>query len=312
MYYKIDLTKLPRVSDFYIVNRRRNVSQLVDSNHVIMVIMSGTVDAIFGGKTYTLDQGDVFFVPANHMYSLSLAPGMESIITYMHFSVEDMVSYSLQDFKGEILASYESINLPLSTRKRVLSNLNAVYIANMNSKPSETVLEMLSKITVEFADSRSIMYNMQVAAVLISLLVETSVLNITQLHASNVLDDSGGNSQKTDKLVRYISEHYMEKITLSDLRRCCNLSNAQLIRICKLVLGTTPIRYITDYRLAKGKEYLYYNPDMTISEISDKLGFANQHYFAKLFKQKFGESPSEYRKRKFSGKSVIEEEMLRF
>lgn len=311
MYYKINLAQMPRVNDFYIIDRRRSVSQLVDSNHIVMVIMSGIIHVFFEGKTYTLGEGDIFFIPANHMYSLDLDPNTECSITYIHFSVDEIVSYTRQEFKNEILTSYESINLPLSTRKCALSNLNVVYIANMNTKPSELVMELLTRSVSDFADSRSVMYNMQVTSILINLLVETSLFNITQLLIANGLEDRDSTSQKTDKLVRYISEHYMEKITLGDLRRCCNLSNAQLIRVCKLVLGTTPIRYITDYRLAKGKEYLYYNPDMTILGISDKLGFANQHYFAKLFKQKYGESPSDYRKRKLSGDKKDEEEMFR-
>ncbi len=311
MYYKINLAKMPQVSDFYIIDRIRNISQLVDSNHIVMVIMAGMIHMVFEGKTYTLSEGDIFFIPSNHMYSLRLDPGTECTIAYMHFSVDEIVCYTLQEFKDDILTSYESVSLPLSTRRSTRSNLNFVYIANMNTKHSKTVLEMISKSVSDFADSRSIMYNMQLTAILINLLVDTSLHNITQLLMANGLEDGYSTSQKTDKLVRYISEHYMEKITLGDLRRCCNLSNAQLIRVCKLVLGTTPIRYITDYRLAKGKEYLYYNPDMTISEISDNLGFANQHYFAKLFKQKYGVTPSDYRKSKLSGNQEAEEEIFR-
>ncbi len=313
MYYRINIGILPRVDDFYIIERKRSVAQLVDSNNIIMIVMDGSIDAVFEGKRYGMTAGDVFFVPANHMYSLQLAQESFCTMVYIHFAVaEPLSSYTNAGIKEEIKERYQDMNLQLSTRKKALANASAVYIANMNSGISEQMIEKFSFAVSEFTASKSMMYSMQITSLLISLLVETSLLNITQIMAGGGLTERSSASMKTDRIVRYISEHYSERITLDDLCNCCSLSSAQVIRVCKTIFGMTPMKYITDFRLAKGKEYLYYNPDLTIAEISDKLGFTNQHYFAKLFKERFSETPSEYRKRKLSGDPAADKELLRF
>ncbi len=313
MYYRMNIGTLPRVDDFYIIDRKKSVFQLVDSNNIIMIVMSGSIEAVFEGKSYGLTQGDAFFVPANHMYSLQLAQGSNCTMVYVHFALpEPITGYSYTRFKEEVMEHYETINLQLSTWKKALSDSYAVYIANMNAGVPKQMLDKITDAVSEFAAAKSMMYNMQVITLLISLLIETSLLNISKVMAGRGLAERSSASMKTDRIVRYISEHYSERITLKDLCNYCSLSSAQLIRVCKIIFGMTPMKYVADFRLAKGKEHLYYNPDLTIAEISDKLGFSNQHYFAKLFKEKFGETPSDYRRRKLSGDPDGDKEVLRF
>ena len=57
----------------------------------------------------------------------------------------------------------------------------------------------------------------------------------------------------------------------------------------------SPFDYYLKKKLSKAKLMLQsYN--MTVKEISDKLCFADEHYFSGLFKRKVGVSPSEFRK----------------
>ena len=58
--------------------------------------------------------------------------------------------------------------------------------------------------------------------------------------------------------------------------------------------GVSLSSYINSYLMEKSKLFLM-NPALSISEISDKLGFCDQFYFFKQFKSKFGITPSSYR-----------------
>ena len=42
------------------------------------------------------------------------------------------------------------------------------------------------------------------------------------------------------------------------------------------------------------------NPELNITEISDRIGFSSSRYFSKCFKAQFGVSPSTYQKNKDS------------
>ena len=52
--------------------------------------------------------------------------------------------------------------------------------------------------------------------------------------------------------------------------------------------------YITEYRMEIAKKMLF-DTDKTIFEIAVAVGFQDQRYFSKRFKQIVGKTPSEYR-----------------
>ncbi len=60
-------------------------------------------------------------------------------------------------------------------------------------------------------------------------------------------------------------------------------------------IDTTPKHYINQLKLTKSKELLR-ESTLSISEISEMLGFSSIHYFSKKFKSYFGICPSEYSK----------------
>jgi len=57
------------------------------------------------------------------------------------------------------------------------------------------------------------------------------------------------------------------------------------------------IQYINNYRLSQAKDLLFRQPHLAVKEIAEELGFENPHYFTRLFKAIYGETPSRYRQR---------------
>lgn len=78
------------------------------------------------------------------------------------------------------------------------------------------------------------------------------------------------------------------------LARELGMSQAQLYRKVKALMGTTPSIFIRKRRLAKAKELLK-NRELNISEIAYQLGFSDPAYFSRIFSETFGSSPSENR-----------------
>ena len=100
---------------------------------------------------------------------------------------------------------------------------------------------------------------------------------------------------KLQKAVNYISKHYNEKITLDELAAYCNISKQQLTRQFKTNLQMTPMKYVTEFKLFRAKDLIFNQPELSIKEVSDMLGFDNQNYFSKVFARVFGQSPTEYK-----------------
>ncbi len=88
-----------------------------------------------------------------------------------------------------------------------------------------------------------------------------------------------------------------ENFGVDDICKEIGISRVQLYRKVKAVLGLNVNDYILGVRMQKAK-YLLLNEDLSISEISFKVGFSSQAYFSTVFKSKFGFTPSEFKAKK--------------
>ena len=96
--------------------------------------------------------------------------------------------------------------------------------------------------------------------------------------------------------IRYLSEHIDESPSVSSLAAHCGVSEVYLRKKFKEHMGTSPAKYRNELRLSKAIGYLKFG-DISIQEISDTLGYATVSHFIKEFKERYGLSPLQYRKR---------------
>ena len=116
-----------------------------------------------------------------------------------------------------------------------------------------------------------------------------------QYEKAAVLDESY-KGLPVSQLLEYINQNFDRIISLDDLSSFAHVSKTTLIEIFKEVYGSTPIRYLNNLRMQKAKELLS-DSDISISEISEMVGFQSIHYFSRNFKEREGCTPMEYRRR---------------
>lgn len=56
------------------------------------------------------------------------------------------------------------------------------------------------------------------------------------------------------------------------------------------------MKYIIKLRIEKAKKLMETQPELSIKDICSIVGYYDQHYFSRIFKNITGYSPSEYRK----------------
>lgn len=81
-----------------------------------------------------------------------------------------------------------------------------------------------------------------------------------------------------------------------NLAQALHISESQLYRKLRAITGKSSAVFIRSVRLQKAKE-LILTTDRTISEISYDVGFNDPSWFSRTFKQEFGISPSEFKKK---------------
>ena len=91
-----------------------------------------------------------------------------------------------------------------------------------------------------------------------------------------------------------LNEVMKEKLDVQSLAASLHMSYGHLARSYKQLTGTTIISRLNEIRLEKAA-LLLADTDHSVKEIAALTGFANQHYFNRIFREKFGCTPLEYR-----------------
>jgi AraC-like DNA-binding protein len=105
---------------------------------------------------------------------------------------------------------------------------------------------------------------------------------------------AAGRRDALSRVVRYVREHLGESLSLADAAQAAHLSPNYLAHLIKKETGKTFVDIVTERRMEKAQELLC-NTALRIQEIAAAVGFEDDAYFARRFKQVHGMSPRAYR-----------------
>lgn len=100
-----------------------------------------------------------------------------------------------------------------------------------------------------------------------------------------------------ERMIDYFEDHYSEKISLDQIAENMYLSPFYISKIFKSETGDTPIRHLINIRLEKAREMLVGGHAGSIQEVAASVGYDDAYHFSKLFKKRYGMSPSQARKK---------------
>jgi AraC family transcriptional regulator len=92
---------------------------------------------------------------------------------------------------------------------------------------------------------------------------------------------------------RYIETEFLAISSIDEIAKRCSISEYYFYRLYKQVYQVSPYRKIQDMRMGWAKEQL--SNGCSVTEVSEKLGYAEIASFSKLFKKWNGWSPSYYK-----------------
>lgn len=95
----------------------------------------------------------------------------------------------------------------------------------------------------------------------------------------------------------YIDTHFMEELTVEKLAERSHMSISGFAHQFKKIFVFPPIQYIIRRRIGEAQKLLF-TTDLSITEVSVRVGYDNISYFNNQFKRFAGMSPQQYRKSK--------------
>lgn len=145
-------------------------------------------------------------------------------------------------------------------------------------------LEMKKREDYPFGADQLI--KLRLETLLISLIRDSKKL---QQSSEDIIDEI----TDIENIHQYICEHYTEKILLDNICFIFGTNKTTLCSSFKKKYNSTILNYINHLRIKDAKALLRKN-ELSVTEISEMLGFNSIHYFCRVFKKTTGQSPKEY------------------
>lgn len=118
---------------------------------------------------------------------------------------------------------------------------------------------------------------------------ENELLQLASAHAPHK-----SRRDALSRVVRYVRENLTQRITLADAAAAAFLSPNYLAHLIKKETGKTFTDLVTERRMEKAQELLAHTT-LRVSEIAGEVGFKDEAYFARRFRQCFHVAPREFR-----------------
>lgn len=227
--------------------------------HIIFVI-EGSVNVRLKEHIQTANSGSIIFLPPNISHNYIYKEGESTDYCWLHFS-------------GKIIESILKI-FPFK---------DAIYpVANITE--FKILIQNIYKINLK----RKIGGEFLINAALEELIIKLGQSVFTEAPASPL-------TKKLTAVIQEIDTCPEADTDNRTLAEKCGVSEFHFIRIFKEKTGLTPVQYQISARINKAK-LLLADTDMTLSEIAFMCGFSDPLYFSRLFKNKNGIPPKEFRK----------------
>lgn len=232
-----------------------------------------------------MKQGDICLLNTNAEHTLKL----DNIERDTIFNL--LIRRSMMDrFDFKVFSSEDFVaNFFLKSIQKQREEKN--YLLFPQSEETAEQISLFQKIIQEFYDDKCYKETK------ISHLFDCLMIELVRSYKVeiDVRYPGSGENQKFSDLVKYIGEN-SDSVTLESLARQFNYHPQSLSRIIKQQTGSSFQKFFTDIRLEQAARLLCESSE-PVAEIIRKVGYSNRTWFNKMFQQKFGVSPGEYRKK---------------
>lgn len=248
----------------------------------MVYVDNGTVIAVYDNTQTTLKQGQVIFHSPGEYHAHISNKKVPNNMLIISFSCE-----------GEQMAR---LSRKIFTLNNSENNLLSLFM-------KEAKLAITGEITKDFPNKRLDFSKAPFGSTQL-LGSYLSELIIRMLRRVDTLDNTSDDARITERFSRhqfaqlvceYMENNLYSNLSLNDICNQFLIGKSKLSMIIKDLTDMSPMEYYNSLKINKAKQ-LIRESDLSVSEISDKLGYSSIHIFSRAFKQSVGFSPMAYKK----------------
>lgn len=240
----------------------------------IIYMQEGSLDVTVESESFTIQKGDCIVINGNVLHSTKCTSPNTAIL--LQIPLDFMEKYIPDLGQLIFLFDFRTKDQRLQTKQTML----------------KTILEQLQIINDVRPDGYLLRFNSLIFELLFQLYHNFAV-KILQNNTSQEKKDM----DRLEPVLNYISEHYREPISLSEIAEVACLQTGYFCRFFKKKMGITFLEYQNEYRLS----FIYRDLITTrdpVHVILERHGFTNYKLFRRMFLEHFGNTPTQIRKQR--------------
>lgn len=258
------------------VTPKRDYKPHTHDYHEMEIILSGTAINSINDKSFPIGPGDVFIVGKGATHEITQIDGLE--LYNLGFN-----SRAIRNIGSDLL------KLPGFHALFLMEQLEDPTVRRLTLEPSE--LKKAQRLLDEMHEE----YEQALPGFQTVLLSEFAHLIVLLSRNYSRSIPERGTWQMAYALAK-MERDYAEPVSIAELADSVYLSERHFRRQFEKLYQQTPTAYLQKLRLNAAAQLLL-RKELSVTDIALTCGFSDCNYFSRVFRQSFGISPTEYRKR---------------
>ncbi|MCR5083649.1 MAG: AraC family transcriptional regulator [Parasporobacterium sp.] len=247
----------------------------------IAYILSGEVIHYIGGEVVSLKKGDLLFLAPSTMHCIK-NDDINSIVITTIVRKKTFSDYFFNVIRqNNVISNFFSRGSSLKKESNYL-----IFNLGNDSFARDCMLRMLYEEKYQKKHSESLQ-----DALFATLIAYTIREYEDKCKISKTLNEP---EIVANQLIQYVKDYYNSNISLETLSGVFHYSHDHISRLIKKSCGKSFSKLLADIRLENAVKLLE-ETSLSVSEISDNVGYLNVESFLRAFKNKYALSPSKYR-----------------
>lgn len=248
---------------------QNNTGSMFLEDHLLLFVLKGMYTVRYGNQSYTVKKNEMVLLQKSITveFEKSGEKDEEYLLDYMMFFLkEDLINefVKMADLKPSYPTALDAVSVK-SVNDRLISYIESLkpYFTQPDEISSGLIKIKLLELLFDVADTDENFY-----------------FQFLQLKR-----------KERKSITEVIEENIFNPVSLNDLAYLSGRSLSTFKREFKEIYNTSPLNYIRNRRLDKAKELLTHT-SFSVTDVCFSTGFENVSHFSKVFKERFGISPS--------------------
>ena len=239
------------------------------SNHALILVTGGQVEATIGHQAYMLLAQDLVIVPALQIFTIDAI--REDTVGFLCFFNQELLLGTASDTDFGFL------------------KLTGNPLVSLSARQTKFINNIFERLTIDYTENGSTKTDL-ILPYLVALLNE-----INRVYVGSTVSTTDAGDRLVQRFMDLLTTQVRGNRLVSYYADQLNITPNHLNKVIKARTEKSPSVWV-DERIVLEAKVLLFQSNLTVAQIADELGYDDQSNFGKLFRKYTQTSPAAFRK----------------